>query len=248
MGESTHQARFLDLAKRMASYQERYESQRDKRALFAFTYGIISRILAEKIGEPGGFDDPEWICRLAEQSARHYLHSMDSLDQGAGPTAADSELPGPGPWAEVHRLMKKGSSVLEDFTYSTSAHIFWDLPHALVAAESEASHIRDYQRVSEILARATDPIQRAVAERYNPALRWFDRLNGRTDEEWGRRLVRDQRALAWYEAARLAASETRSQARQDLADRLHELMHSPRSFLLLRLTRPLVRPFQRWPA
>ena len=59
------------------------------------------------------------------------------------------------------------------------AHISYDLPQALTDVDFSAGgagRISDYQIMNGFLASQTDRVQALVADRYNPLLRWLDRL------------------------------------------------------------------------
>lgn len=247
--ETTYRDTMLAIAGRLEGYRAKYEAGRDSRAVFAHAYALISRRLADELFR-GGFSDPAWIVSLDEALAKRYFEALDAFDQNR---------PLPKAWEHVFgAICRERSSVLEDLVYSMAAHIVHDLPLALVDVEftskEQASRIRDFHRVGDILATGIDDIQRQVAERYNPLLKWLDRLGKGFDEiltSYGMKLAR---GMAWYNATRLVDPRSRTEAQESIARSpgilIDKIRRSPfwSIRIVLRLTRCFARLFRRWPA
>ena len=86
--------------------------------------------------------------------------------------------------------------------------MIWELPHALLSAgqvdDSGRSRVGDFHRLNQVLAEAVEPLQQRIAARYGPWLGYFDTLGGDWDERRSRSGLTTARALAWYNAERLA--------------------------------------------
>lgn len=186
----------LDLARALEGQQARQERRRDPRAPFTCAYALVTRRLAYRVEELGA-DDPDWIVRLGLEFGRRYLEAL------AAPHRA------PPAWRRVFAALDEGQrGPLDHLLLAIGAHVIWDLPHALldVGREDEAgrSRVADFHRLNQVLAEAIDPLQERVAARYGPWLGYWDTLGGAWDERLSRSGLTTARALAWYNAERLA--------------------------------------------
>ncbi len=236
-----------EISHRIFDYRDRLESRRDSRAVFAHAYGRMTAAIATRLARPDSFEDPDWIVALVLAFSARFFAAQDAIDgNGAIP---------PG-WRDVSAELLRGrTSIYEDLLLGMSAHIIYDLPHALVDTEFigpgvRPSHLGDYHRMNDVLGDAIDEIQDEVAKRYNTALHFFDQLAGRHDElltDYGMRLWR---GMAWYNAMRLM--ETPADAERSIAESpgalMQELLHPPGFDAVLRAMRWISTWFRRWPS
>lgn len=241
--------RLEDIARRLDEYTLQYERRRDSRCVFTHAYSLITRLTAKGL-ETNEFADPGWIVALAEAFAEQYFAALEAYDRRRRP---------PVPWKEVFdTLSERRSSVLEDLVSAIVVHLVHDLPLALVEVglldSHGRSHIGDFHLVNDVLGTATGEIQEAVSKRYDPYLRWLDRLAKDQDEVLTNYGFRVTRGVAWYNASRLLDPASQAAARQAIAE-------SPQIFLAsifnppvwsvrtaLRAVRLVARLGRRWPA
>ena len=72
MMNASYESRLLALAVRLDERARIYERQKDSRAVFTFTYALITRTLASGISQTG-FHDKEWVTSLAETFGGLYV-------------------------------------------------------------------------------------------------------------------------------------------------------------------------------
>lgn len=226
-----------------------FERARDPRCVFASAYARLSRVLARSHAR-AGFDDPAWITRLAEVFADYYVRALDARDGGTLEQGA---------WTSVFEAGARGqTSVLEDLVLGMTAHIVNDLPLALcdvgITTPDGVSRIADYHKLNDALAEAIEPIQREIAERYDPWLGVLDHLFESYDEILTRYGLRISRATAWYNAARLQDPASRADALAAIARSpavtQREILEPPNASLrfVLRLARIAARSLRRYPS
>jgi Family of unknown function (DUF5995) len=244
----SRQGRLLGLAVRLEERAREYEQQRDSRAVFTYTYSLITRTLADGISRTG-FEDEEWITLLAETFAGFYFQALDAFDQnGTIPKA----------WAEVFRVLKtERTTVLEDLLFAITAHIVNDLPLALevvgLTDAQKVSHIRDFHLVNDILGNNIKSIEENVLNRYEPILQWLDYFDRNYDQILTNYGFRISRGLAWYNAVRLldpASAEEAKKSVERSALQLIENVRRPPLFsvrVFFRVMRFFAAVFRRWP-
>ena len=256
----------MEVAKVIRAYRLRYERGHDERAIFAFVYENITQDLANHLRDTkSAFDDPEWVATLTESFAAQFFKAMDAIDTWLEGSASDGHPLAterlyettPKPWADVYLAIRNGQSyILEDLLFSMMAHISYDLPPALLEAKMEApdrSHVRDYHKMNEVLARQTGAIQAAVASRYNRLLALLDRLAGHYDEFFTNYGIRLARSVAWYNACRLLDPSSEEEARRSTlrsAAGFIEYVRRPRAWWLrmfIGAVRLLIPHWRKWP-
>ncbi len=248
MMDDSHQRRLFTLAGTLDQYAKRYEIAHDSRAVFTYTYAKITRILGGGITQVG-FDNPDWVVSLAEAFAARYLSALDSFDQNAETPKA---------WAEVFRVLKsETTSVLEDLVFAMTAHIVNDLPLALgdvkLVDSLQASHIRDFHRMNDVLGSNIQAIERDILSRYEPAFSWLDQLERGYDQILTNYGFRLSRGMAWYNATRLLDPRSSAEARESIARSAVQLIDNVRNppFWSVRIAFRVVRfisaLFRRWP-
>jgi hypothetical protein len=245
-------ARIEALVSRIHDYRLRFERDRDRRAVFAFTYeSMTARLGAKLASRDNAFSDPGWVVRLAEAFVKRYADAMDAIDPGRPPDAPD-------PWFDVYRAIStRKSYVLEDMVFSMMAHISSDLPHSLreVGLTGEVgSHIGDYHRMNDVLASQIDEIQAEVAARYQRSLSFLDRVAGHYDEFITNYGIRLARSAAWYNASRLQEPDGAPAAENAIARSTQafiEFVREPDEPWIrwpLRLARIIIPTRRRWPS
>ena len=237
------------IASRLASHARRYERERDSRCVFTHSYALLTAALDRHMAEDRP-EHPEYLLAIAQRFADRYLLALDTWDVGR----RDEVSPG---WRIVfERIATRRTSPLEDLVVGVYAHIVHDLPFVLadLAEGGRIGPIGTYHRVSDVIVGAMDEIVDDVGRRYSPWIRWLDRLGGDDDEILSGYGIRVGRGMAWYNAQRLLAPETREQALRSL-DRstlvfverlLQPSVWSP-SGLALRWLRRLTSLLRRWP-
>ena len=245
----SHQSRLLALALRLEERARQYEKQKDSRAVFTHTYALITRTLAEGIGQTG-FHDAEWVTSLAEVFAGFYFQALDASDQ--------NQLT-PRVWSEVFRVLKtERTTVLEDLVFALTAHIVNDLPLSLqtvgLTDAQQVSHIRDFHRVNDILGNNIKRIEEDVLSRYEPILQYLDWLDHGFDQILTNYGFRLSRGMAWYNAVRLldpASAEEAKKSVERSALQLIENVRRPPLFparVFFRVLRFFAAVFRRWPS
>lgn len=235
----------LELAVRIDEYRKTFEASRDSRAVFTYTYVLITRLLADAL-ETAGFDDPAWIVKLAKAFAARYIAAIES---------ASVLAPG---WAVAFEAIRnKRTTVLEDLLFAITAHIFHDLPLALTDVglkdANNVSRIHDFHQMNDVLGKNIQEIIDTVTRRYEPFFRWLDRLeerNARLLTDYGFRI---SRGLAWYNAERLLDPASQAKAEAAINDSVSILVNDVRRpsiwsvRILLRALRWFASFFRRWP-
>src|SRR5882724_2707900 len=154
---SPNRVRLLKLASKLDEKRFEFETAKDARAIFAFTYVEITRSLAANI-DTFPFQAPEWIIELAEAFAGQYFDAL------AGSPSAS--------WQTVFTVNQwRSTSVAENLIFSITAHIVHDLPLALSALYAQGAldtHIGDFHAMNEVLAKNIVSISESVTKRYEP--------------------------------------------------------------------------------
>jgi hypothetical protein len=237
------------IADRLESYARRYERERDSRCVFSHVYALLTRALDRDLAARNP-EHLEFIRALARPFAERYFTALEAWDAGR----RDEVSPG---WRIVfERIVTRRTSPIEDLVVGVYAHIVYDLPYALagIADRARIGPVAPYQRVSDVIAAAMEEITDDVGRRYAPWIRWLDQLAGDDDEVLSDYGIRVARGMAWYNAERLLAPETRAQTQHAL-DRSTEVfvrrVLEPRPTavhaLALRGLRLLTSLFRRWP-
>jgi hypothetical protein len=236
------------VAVRLCAYRDRYDHERDSRAVFTHAYATITNLIAANLGEYQ-FRDPEWVVVLAEQFAARYFAALDAADRGGMLSPA---------WQKVFDVIRdQRTSVLEDLVFAMTAHIVHDLPLALIDAcqlgPDGSSRIYDYHRMNDLLGRNVEAITDAVSKRYEPFIGCLDHLGGDFDQivtDYGFRV---SRGVAWYNAVRILDPLSEDHARKSIVKSaiiFVENVRRPKFWplrLLFRIGRFLSSFFRRWP-
>lgn len=235
------------VAEKLEAHRKRFESERDSRAVFTYTYELITWEIAAALSQTH-FADPKWVVTLDEGFANRFFMAINEANQNGDVPAG---------WEYVfHVLAHKRTSVLEDMLLGMVAHIVWDLPLAVtdtVPQGSMQSRLADFHLVNDMLGRSINLIQNKVAKRYNPLLGWFDSVAGRQDEILTNYGIRLSRAVAWYHAERLIDPALREETLRAIGASpqivARELLNPPIFGwrVLLRVVRLLLSLFRRWP-
>jgi hypothetical protein len=185
---------------------------------------------------------------------------MDTLDAFLNqhpihnPTPDELYAAIPRPWADVYLAIRgKQSYVFEDLVYSMTAHISFDLPHALLDVPFDRERLGDYHRMNDILAGQTDHIEESIAKRYQHFLLVLDKLTGSFDEVLTNYGIRAARSIAYYNALRLSANSAHDEATGSIARSTGAFIQSvrhPKEWwlrLLVQTARILIPRRRRWP-
>jgi hypothetical protein len=196
--------RLLHLAARLKELANTQAANRDFRAICSYALGEMQEIMVEQIRDTAPtFEHPEWVADLAEALHGYYLDACAAWDR--------QQLTSPAYTAVFEALSAKAPpTVLEALVYPLVIHIGRDLPKALIDVgfgDPTGSHLRDYQRINDILAGAIDRVQKLLHDRYDPRwvpmIRHLDRLGGGCDEILTDLGFRVSRGAAWYTAIRI---------------------------------------------
>jgi hypothetical protein len=238
--------RLRQLETRLLAIAAELEAKRDSRCVFAHTYSLMTRRIAEGLPDAPGVD-ATWITDLAESFGQRYVVAL---------TTPDDELPPA--WRHAFEVMRdKRTSVLEDLLFGMTVHIVHDLPLTLgdvsPGRTPPASHLYDFHAMNELLASAIEPIIDATARRYGRYVKWLDRLGGQYDNLLTDYGIRMARGLAWYNAQRLADPRSAERARAAVEASPIELIDSiakPQIAsvrAILRFARWIVSFLRTWP-
>lgn len=242
---SSAQQRILLVVGRIAALGARFDDERDSRAVFTFTYELMTRRIADEF-ETAGFNDPDWIAVMVETFSARFFAAQDAWEAG---------LPVPEGWYFIlKRLAEKRTSVFEELILGMTAHIVFDLPHAIIDAAGAtglAVRLGDYHRMNDILGLAIDPIQDAVCRKYAPYLNWLDTFMNEQDEILTNYGIRLSRGMAWYNAQRLVDPALAEAAAKSIAKSpaviAKEILDPPFFGSVVRLLRWLSTLLRRWP-
>ena len=196
--KNSYTDRILHVYHLLVEYQNGFEQMKDPRATFTYAYSLMTITIANEFDD-AQFRDKEWVTRLTEEFANHYIEAL---------TSYDSDNTAPGGWqATFDVICKSKSSVFEELVICMYVHIIQDLSLALTKVgltdDQGASQITDFHKVNDLLGLSINNIQEKVAERYNPILRWLDKVAKSQDEIFTNYGIRLGRAMSWYNANRL---------------------------------------------
>ncbi|MEU1229535.1 DUF5995 family protein [Streptomyces sp. NPDC005828] len=252
----------------LAERVRQYDTTRDRRAAFAYTYHRLTTTLATALdtGTPA-FNDPPWVAELCETLASAYFSAMDGVDEwlagrsdGSAGEVRPSDLPDsiPPPWRDVIAASSvRRSYMLEDVLFSMMAHISYDLPGALRRMATPAdgrSHIADFHRMNDVLASCIDTVQDDLSSRYIHGLGSLDKLFTRSDELLTNYGIRVARGLAWFNCDRLLDPDSTEEATRSISRSTAALIQeirSPGDWKLragLWILRRLIPDRRHWPA
>jgi hypothetical protein len=237
--------RIVCVADRIAAIGARFDDERDSRAVFTFTYELMTRRIADEF-ETAGFSDPDWIAVMVEAFSAQFFAAQAAWDAGG---------PVPDGWSYIlKRLAEKRTSVFEELILGMTAHIIFDLPHAVIDAAGAAGlavRLGDYHRMNDILGLAIDPIQNAACAKYAPYLNWLDTFIKKEDEILTNYGIRVSRGMAWYNAQRLldpalakAAEASIGKSPEAIAK---QILEPPFFGAVVRFLRWLSSFLRRWP-
>lgn len=240
-------ARITKIIQSLKSYRLKYESQRDSRAIFTYTYELMTIQIGKSLFT-SGFLDPAWIVKLDEEFASRYFIAMDAYDEGGEVPAGWSYI--------LNVLHQRRTSVLEEMIIGMVAHIVWDLPLALAetgqASNNSETRLHDFHLMNDVLGHSINLLQDSVGKRYNPMLNLLDKLFGTHDEIITNFGIRIARGIAWYNACRLQNQYLKSDTMRSIAESPEHLAKeilTPKLWTLAfitRLFRIFLSLFRRW--
>jgi hypothetical protein len=214
-----------DVVTRLAALERRYLAARDRRAVFATVYGLMSREMKRRI-EEGAFRDCDWVARYTIAFANLYRDALDGYERGDRV---------PKSWAVAFETAKQQSELVsQDLLLGINAHVNHDLALALhhVSIEPDrAARHEDHTRVNELLRRLTDVVADRVSELYARGLASVDACAGTLDEEVTNFSFAVARENAW-EAA-VALTNARGEIERGVVRRLLDLRSASMARLIL---------------
>ncbi|MFB7591317.1 DUF5995 family protein [Streptomyces sp. NPDC056169] len=252
----------------LADRVRQYDTARDRRAAFAYTYYRLTTALATGLekGTPE-FHDPPWVAELCETLAAAYFSAMDSIDAwlaarsgGSADEVRPGDLPDsvPQPWRDVFAASSvRRSYMLEDVLFSMMAHMSYDLPEALrrmATSTGDRGRIADFHRMNDVLASCIDGVQDDLAARYFHGLSSLDKLFTRSDELLTNYGIRVARSLAWFNCDRLLDPDSTEEASRSIGRSTAALISEIRSpgdrklRACLWILRRLIPDRRHWPA
>jgi hypothetical protein len=189
-----------DVVAGLSALEAGYREQRDRRAIFATLYGVVSAEVRERVRR-GGFEDPAWVHRYAVSFANLYRAALLAWDGGRF-----TDLP------KAWRLAFEAGAgdrgfILQHLLLGINAHVNHDLPYAIdgigIGAD-RASRYRDHAAVNEVLASVTERATARIASLYAPGLTAADDCAGQIDEMLSLFSLRVARDSAWESSIALA--------------------------------------------
>ncbi|MGW0751391.1 DUF5995 family protein [Streptomyces sp. NPDC002587] len=263
--------RVAGVAAELAARVTRYETQRDHRAVFAYTYFRLTSDLAAGLRTNNlSFTAPDWVADLSVSLAEAYFTAMDAVDTWLGLVPDARSRPGgevlsadlpetvPRPWRDVYAASTvRHSYVLEEVLFSMMAHMSYDLPLALstLATHADVHHrIADFHRMNDLLASSIDVVQDEIAARYCRRLHSLDRVFIHDDELFTSYGIRVARGMAWFNCDRLLDPDARAEAMGSISRSTAAFIaefRSPddwRRRHAFRILRALVPSRRQWPA
>jgi hypothetical protein len=151
------------------------------------------------------FLDPEWVYRLSGKFSTLYFESLAGGDDGSRA------------WKIAYCVAKqRRSTAVENAVLGINAHINFDLPRAIARNLSwrdrhDYSIMQkrkfDHDQVNNLLAYTVDPIERILAEDYEPGVAVADRFLGGLDERLSETELKFYRERVWWDALAYAAAE-----------------------------------------
>lgn len=189
-----------DVVSGLTALESRYRAAKDRRAIFASLYLLVSTEMRTRV-MAGRFEDNEWVRRYAIAFANLYRQAL--LDYDAGRTQAV-----PKAWRLCFDMNRSGAGlVLTDMLLGVNAHVNHDLPYALSGISIEPDRqkrYRDHCQVNAALAAVTEAATQRIAALYAPGLTGLDRLACNFDEMLSAFSLEVARESAWESAVSLA--------------------------------------------
>ena len=146
-----------DVAYRIDAIATIFEACEDPRGLFATVYRPITLRAVEAI-DAGEFEHPDWTRDLVVDFAARYLDQLGTELEGRGVTWA---------WDRYYALAADPSvSLTRVATTGIVVHLGYDLPHCLVAIDSEEIHKDDFYLFGDLLVEVSDVIVEDLASNY----------------------------------------------------------------------------------
>ena len=221
-----------DVIQSLVTLEQVFRQGRDRRAIFATAYLVITKALKRRVDE-GGFQDSAWVARYAVCFGNLYREALSAFERG------DLESV-PKAWRLSFETSVNGTGlVIQDLVLGINAHINHDLALALAEVgidPNRPERHQDHTAVNLVLRATTDALQDRIGEMYAPILDLLDRATGSLDEALANFKVTKARENAWVAAVSLTNAQDEQESgviRQNLNDRaaiLARLILSPNLF------------------
>jgi|WetSurMetagenome_2_1015567.scaffolds.fasta_scaffold21290_2 hypothetical protein len=206
---------------RMTTLVDRWEAERDRRAIFLGCYRLMTRNMLDAIGA-SRFQDDAWVSSLLHRFTDYYFAALDRFDQNSLDTPVVWQL-------AFDATRDEEVTTLQHLLLGVNAHINFDLVFTLVdllapewtelTAERRAQRHADHTLVNRIIGETVDAVQDQVIDRHSPWYDFVDKLLGPVDEWLTSRLISRWREEVWDNAVRyleLATPEEQAVLRQHI--------------------------------
>jgi hypothetical protein len=180
----------------------------DHRAVFATTYLTLTKELRDMLREnPDLVKRPRYLFIEDALFANVYFDTTRAWNRGEAVPAA---------WRIAFKAAERGNITgAQDMLLGINAHVQNDMPFVLAAlglrAKDGASRKRDHDRLNAVLARAYEPVVRAVGSRYDPTISLTNASWHPIDDIVGLEAVRAWREVVWRNAERLVNARNNEQ-------------------------------------
>ncbi|MCU0499065.1 MAG: DUF5995 family protein [Anaerolineae bacterium] len=187
------------ITERMQGVIDRWEAQEDRRAIFLTCYAEMTRNMIRAI-DAGEFEDPVWVSALLYRFVDYYFDALLAFEcrNSAAPVV----------WQYTfYAAQKSETNVLKNLLLGINSHICYDLIYALVdllqpewrflSPEMRALRHRDHTHVNEIIRQSVEAVQVALVAKYQPILRFSERIFLHADERIVYRVIGHWRQQVW---------------------------------------------------
>lgn len=183
----------------------------DHRAVFLTTYlTVTEETLRTLRGDPGFFDDNEWLIYLTVQFSNYYFRSFSAYAAGQ---------PVPEAWRIAFDTAARGdAAAVEDMLLGINAHVQRDEAYVIseVGVRTPAGVTRkpDNDRFNIVLERSYERIISEIRDRYDPTIENTNPSGVPADNVAGQTVVAVWREEVWRNAERLVNARTAEERRQ----------------------------------
>ena len=207
----------MDIIVRMSTLAEKWEQQKDNRAIFLHCYCLMTKNMVHAI-EDNRFMDRIWVDKLLHRFADYYFEAIACFECG-------EEVPKV--WQVVHEAADRDKlHVLQHLFLGVNAHINYDLVLTLnellqaewntLSQEERETRYQDHRLVNTIIGETIDQVQDEVVESRAPYMDLIDKAMGRLDEKLIVDMISNWRKSVWENALLLLNSSNEEEKRRYL--------------------------------
>lgn len=188
--------------KKLSNLVQKWQSQRDRRVIFAHTYYLMTGNMLSALHE-GQFHDRVWVTRLLDKFAEYYFKALEKFEH----------LPFTAPpiWRVAFQVAENENSyVAQHLLLGVNAHINYDLVSTLIevmkdewktlSPAQKRQRYEDHTHVNRIIETTFDETQQLVIARYSPTLDKLSQVSFNLDNLVISSLIRSWREQAWIHA------------------------------------------------